>query len=175
MMTISLMYGLFISFVLIGFYFAYHRIVRKNPTPLRSPSIRNRPIYREIDDIVATKSEETIELHKRLIFYRELSTLSAIVGMSICFGSFLRNDIYTIVIGWVISGLSGAAFSFITGIDAKETEVIYRRRRILSISPFVYLAEGDDAKRFGTWLFVKGVYILIFTLVTSILLLILIS
>ena len=167
-MITSLIIGVSLSILLLAPYFLYQFFVRKNASPLRTPSARKRDLYRRLEDIVSTRSRDIRNLHWRLVFYREVASLFIIISVTTMFVSVARRDINAAIIGWMALGLFGACWNFLAGIDARATEVTYRKRFLLDISPRVYLAIGDEARRYGTWMIIMGIFWIIFSISSTV-------
>jgi hypothetical protein len=164
-MFASIAIGVGVAIALLVPYFAYHRFIRGNASPLREPPARNRPPYRELEDIIASKPSEISALHGRLVHFREVLMVAAIASICILFVAAARKDIPAAILAWTLAGLSGSLHLALRAHDAVVTEVTFASRWL--ISPIADLAEGKAARRYGIWLFVRSVATLVFTLLVA--------
>ena len=172
-MLTSIALGLVACLAIIAPYFAYHRFLRGNPSPFRNPSVRSGTVYRELEAVIASRPPEIAALHHRLVYSRELLTLSALAGICVSIVAGAREDIAGALVGWTIAGLSGSLHFALRAYDAMMTEVTYASRWL--ISPFQYLAEGSAARRCGKWLVAGSIATLIVTLSAAIVVILLVT
>ena len=156
----SIVVSIIVSLAVFSPYFAFQAFVRGNPNPLRRPPRRG---FKELDDAVASARPDAAEPHNRLIFYEEISVFAALFGMVILFVSLAFGDIFMTVVGWLVAGLSSAANRWLWALDAGATGLAFRRRNLLWLSPFVYLAGGPEAQQQERWLYLQAIVILVFS------------
>jgi hypothetical protein len=168
-MVASVALGAALASALLAGYLAYHRIVRGNPSPIRAPTIRNRRVYCEIDELIATKPQDIVALHRRLIYYREILGIAVVIGMSIFLVAGLRQDLGGLLVGWALTGVGGSLSGGLDAYDALRTEVAHANH--LLILPTAYLATGKAARRHAAWMFARSVIGLLLALAGSALIL----